>query len=46
MDYRRFDNVIVARLDKVEEILEQIKDVYKRQEYIFERRDLSDTIHQ
>lgn len=27
MDYRRFDNVIVARLDKGEEILEQIKEI-------------------
>lgn len=27
MDYRRFDNVIVARLDKGEEILQQIKEI-------------------
>ena len=27
MEYRRFDNVIVARLDKGEEILEKIKEI-------------------
>ena len=27
MDYRRFDNTIVARIDKGEEILEQIKEI-------------------
>ena len=27
MDYKRFDNTIIARIDKGEEILEQIKEI-------------------
>ncbi len=31
MDYRRFDNIIIARIDKGEEILEKIKEVALRE---------------
>ena len=27
MEYRKFDNVIVARIDKDEEILEQLREI-------------------
>ena len=27
MDYRRFNNIIVARIDKGEEILEKVKEI-------------------
>lgn len=31
MDYRRFGNTIIARIDKGEEILEQVKEIALRE---------------
>lgn len=31
MDYRRFGNTIIARMDKGEEILEQVKEIALRE---------------
>ena len=33
MEYRKFDNVIVARIDKDEEILEQLKVIAIKEKY-------------
>ena len=37
MDYRRFENTIVARIDKGEEILEKIEKIAKKEniEYVY-----------
>ena len=32
MEYRRFDNTIVARIDKGEEILDQVKEIALKEE--------------
>ena len=33
MEYRKFDNIIVARIDKDEEILEQLRVMISQSEY-------------
>ena len=30
MEYRKFDSIIIARIDNGEEILEKVKEIYKK----------------